>query len=341
MNIRFAIAATIEKSVLLTRDVIQVVSDSGLKKPLRLHMLATRLADYYLSSQKPNLEWLDEANWLMDRALKMTPQDSNDCEAMYFTLCIINFHKYKETNLEVDIDKSISYGRLAVNSLPEKDHRLPLRLTGFSESLALKFENEDFGRLDDLDEALVYSCKVLALTSPTDRHLDYKMDALCYMLQKHAEVTGIIDTLEEAIQTRRSRDYTVPNGVNNLMKLRDLLIAWIERTRKPEHLGIMIYIGRRLFQDPITLSQSAVLNGLTYHANNPYSNEPTGLYLLKNAIRHFLEILKNIGEGSPQKSISYLVDSTKLTNDKWRMMGDPVDGFFADDIEVWNTCVSL
>lgn len=211
----------------------------------------------------------------MDKALKMTPQDSNDREVMYFTLCIINFRKYKETNLEVDIDRSISYGRLAVDSLPEKDHRLRLRLTRFSESLGLRFENKDFGTLNDLDEALVHSRKALALT-PTDRRLDYRMDALCYMLQKRVEVTSSINTLEEAIQTRRSRDYTVSNGVDNLMKLIDLLTTRVERTREPEHLGIMIYIGRRRFQDPVTLSRSAVINGLAYHAYSRHRTSQQG-----------------------------------------------------------------
>lgn len=64
VNIRVVIGATIEGSVLLAGDVIQVMSDSSPKKPLRLYMLATRLADHYLNSQKPNLEWLDEANSL-------------------------------------------------------------------------------------------------------------------------------------------------------------------------------------------------------------------------------------------------------------------------------------
>lgn len=303
----FCTFTNIKESVLLARDAAQIVTDSDSKKPLRLNMPATQLADQYLNSEKPDIEWLNEANSLMDKALELAPRDSEDRGVMYLTLCIINFRRYKELGLEVDIDNSIQYGRLAVNFLPAEDRRLPVCLTRLSESLGLKFENKDFGILAYLDEALVFSRQALSLTSPAGPRSNYRMDNLCYMLEKRAEVTGDIDTLEEAIQTRRSRDYTARSGVANLIGLTNLLCTLFQWARKPQHLGIMIHVGRRLYQESKNVSRFSILEGLASHASKGCSDEWNTMPFLENAICLYLEILTGIGEGHPEKSIDHLV----------------------------------
>lgn len=337
----FCDVSDIEESVLLARAVTQILPDSNSNKPLRLNMLATQLASLYLNSTNPEIKWLDEANSLMDKALELIPRDSEDRGVMYLTLCIINFRRYKESNSEVDIDKSIHYGRQAVEALPAEDHQLPFCLTRFSESLGLKFENKDFGSLADLDEALIFSRKALSLTSPRDLRFNDALNKLCYMLERRAEVTGNIDTLEEAIQTRRCRDYTIQSGATNLIGLTDLLCTQFRWTRKPQHLGIMIHVGRQLYLEAKSLSRFSVLEALASRAYERCSEAYNPLPLYENAICLYLAILKEIGEGHPEKSIGHLVTLTELADSRWKLTGDSVDGFYADDIEVWNCRVSL